>query len=270
LYQIVYHYQAFGLLFLPAIAFIVKRKNFFQHIILFGLGLFLSFIPLIIFNINHQWHTIAGFIQYVEQGRSAVPDRWIYYVRDFWPHFVAYVLGVPTIFGYIIFGYIGLVFIYLAYLRKINAIYYWLFVVFLLNFIFLRYGTSIRENYYFIYMHGFIFIFVSYALWQTFKNRYTTICSLLLISGILFFILKEDIRRLKSEEFVVDVAGDAGVFQTDKCVNDRIAERKDVVFHCEIIPHANPLKTQTPERSVPAFLVIAVVVHSCADRGKNV
>jgi hypothetical protein len=54
-------------------------------------------------------------------------------------------------------------------------------------------------------MHGFIFIFVSYALWQTFKNRYTTICSLLLISGILFFILKEDIRRLKSEEFVVDV-----------------------------------------------------------------
>lgn len=199
------HYQAAGLLILPAIAFLVRPKQLLQNSILFLIGLFISFIPLLTFNMNHDWHTVRGFLNYSEHGRTGASDRWLFYIRDFWPKFASYVLGINTMFGYVIFSYISIVLAFYFVKKKIKFIYVLLFICFILNILFLRYATSIRENYYYIYMHGFIFIFFGLAIWYSLKNRMTLLLSVLLISGMAFMILKEDFRRLKSENFVVDL-----------------------------------------------------------------
>lgn len=194
-----HHYQAVGLLFLPIVAFMFKRKHILKVSGAFVSGLVISFIPLLVFNLTENWHTVYGFQEYISSGRNTSPNRWITYLYEFWPNFWAYVIGTPLIFGYIIFGFVLFVHL-IAYRKKsVDHSYTLLMLVFLINVLFIRYATSVRENYYFLYIHPFIFLLWAFTIWYSLKMKYFQIMTIVLVYSVFFYNLREDIRRLPDE-----------------------------------------------------------------------
>src|SRR3989304_8427622 len=96
------HFQMGGLLMLPLILFIYKKK--FINFLYSALGVVISFIPMLIFEMNNHWFTTKNIFYYLTEGKNAmyIPNRWLFYVRDFWPSFWSDALGVPVWFGGII------------------------------------------------------------------------------------------------------------------------------------------------------------------------
>lgn len=194
-----HHYQAIGLLFLPIIAILYTRKDIIKTVSALLLGLLISFIPLIVFNITENWHTIRGLQDYLVEGRSSAPNRWQTYILEFWPNLFSYIVGVPMIVGLIIAVYILLVTI-LAWVKKtVPRGYLLLLGVLLINFLFVRYATSVRENYYFLYLHPFIFTAWAFSIWYALGNKYLKWGMFFLAYAAFFFNVKEDIRRLPDE-----------------------------------------------------------------------
>ncbi len=204
------HYQMLGLLVLPVIGFLYKRVSI-KIIIFFLIGMFIVFIPLIIFNLKTNFSTVDGIIFYLTKEKNAyyIPNSWSIYIRDFWPGFFSYVIGIPKNFGYFLLAYCLLVTAFLFRNKKVSAIYGLLFIGFLLNFFALRYFSGPRENYYFIYLHPFITIFVGWILWNSLQNILLRYFALAISIGILFFVLQEDIRRLGSESLYLRLYGQA-------------------------------------------------------------
>src|SRR3989344_6988296 len=93
------HFQMGGLLMLPVALFLYKRK--FLNFVYSGLGVIISFIPMLVFEMNNHWFTTRNLFFYLTEGKNAiyVPNRWLFYVRDFWPSFWSDALGVPVWFG---------------------------------------------------------------------------------------------------------------------------------------------------------------------------
>ena len=73
-----HHYQMVGLMILPLLLLFYKPKKsrYFLYCIL---GVFITFIPLIIFDMNNHWFTFKNMLFYYTEGRKAiyVPNRLI-------------------------------------------------------------------------------------------------------------------------------------------------------------------------------------------------
>lgn len=133
------HFQMGGLLILPVILLLYKRKyvNFVSSVC----GVFVSFIPMLIFEINNHWFTTRNIFYYLLYGKNAiyVPNRWLFYVRDFWPSFWSDALGVPVWFAsFLIIAFLILL-VRAYYKKKLSIGMILLIGVFLFNFILLRY-----------------------------------------------------------------------------------------------------------------------------------
>ncbi len=221
------HYQMLGLLVLPCIGFLYKRVSI-TKIVAFLVGMFLTFIPLLIVNFSTNFSTIRGIILYFTHVKNVlyVPNRWLTYLVDFWPGFFSYVIGIPKSFAYILMGFCGIIFADLFKKKKIQSIYVLLFVAFLLNFIVLRYYSGQRENYYLIYLHPFITIFFGWILWNSFQNTYARYIGVIFSIGVLFFVFKEDTRRLQSEKFYLQLQD-----QTNFLIN-HFPGKSFQIYHC--------------------------------------
>ncbi len=221
------HYQMVGLLILPFLA-VVFRKISIKECLLIASGLVITFLPLLYYNVTHDWQTIHGYIYFQRVGKYAVytPNRWLFYVRDFWPNFWSYVIGVPLFVGLGMLGYTIGIGGYALWKRNINWIYLVIFATFAINFIFLRYFAGPRENYYFIYLHPFLILFFGWTLWFALKQKYLKFTAFVALGIVLVFVLKEDIRRLNSEERYLTYS---------RQVEDLIKEYPNTtfqIFHC--------------------------------------
>lgn len=194
-----HHYQAVGLLILPLIAILYRRDRILLSLLGLGFGIVVSFLPLILFNSFENWHTVRGFSEYLQTGRSTQPNRWLTFVLDFLPNFWSYVLGVPYVVGIGIGVYVFFVNVFAFIKKALPKTYVLLFLALVLNILFIRYATSSRENYYFLYLHPFIFILWAFTLWYSLGNRYLRFVALIVAYIVLFLNLKEDIRRLPEE-----------------------------------------------------------------------
>jgi hypothetical protein len=225
-----HHYQAVGLLFLPIAALIYSRKRIGITLLALSLGIFVSFVPLLIFNISENWHTLQGLKEYLIEDRRSGPNRWLTYLLEFWPMFWSYVWGVPLFVGIALALYVASVTMF-AYVKKVLPIsYILLFVVLIINIIFIRYATSIRENYYFLYLHPFLFIPLALSLWYPLKHRYVRFMVFVIAYIVFFFNFKEDVRRLKEENESRDIRSHVsilkGMYDSDITIyrcGDRVA-----------------------------------------------
>src|SRR3989344_3601898 len=114
------HFQMGGLLILPLVLFIYKRK--YTNFIYSGLGVVISFIPMLIFEMNNHWFTTRNLFYYLTVGKNAiyVPNRWLFYVRDFWPAFWSDALGVPVWFAYLTIILFMIYLIWLGWKKKLS------------------------------------------------------------------------------------------------------------------------------------------------------
>lgn len=161
-----HHYQMIPILILPFIYFTLHIKKLWRWVILFLIGLILSFLPLIYFNISYHWYTLEGISKFVQSGGSNnyIPNSWHIYLLYFWPKFFAYIFSVPVSFSLFIGIVLGVTYLYLLIKKKLSSTILILGVAFLIIFIILRYYNAERTYYYFLFLEPLLFIIVGFAL----------------------------------------------------------------------------------------------------------
>lgn len=219
------HFQMSGLLILPLILLIYKRKllNFMYS----ALGVIFAFIPMLVFETNNHWFTTRNIFFYITEGKNAiyVPNRWLFYVRDFWPAFWSDALGVPVWLGG---GTIILFIVFIAwfiYKRKFSKNLLLLIIAFLFNFILLRYYWGPRFFGYLNFLRPFVFIFTAFAI---FNLRYKKVyVGLLLLPLILFFSYPRIVSELSKDGFSENIR--TGVNQLEQ----KYSNKKFTLYTCE-------------------------------------
>ena len=193
------HFQMGGLLALPLALFFYKKN--YRKFIFSAFGVVCSFIPMLIFEMNNHWFTTRNILDYLMHGKNAayVPNRWLFYIRDFWPSFWSDAFGVPVWFGNIIIvTFIGLM-AWLVYKKKLSKNLLLLIAVFLLNFILLRYYWGQKFFGYLNFLRPFVFIFTAFAIINLkYKKIYI---GLLAIFFIVYFSFPRVLSELKPDPF---------------------------------------------------------------------
>jgi 4-amino-4-deoxy-L-arabinose transferase-like glycosyltransferase len=180
------HYQMVYFILLPFLLLVFGKKGRVK-ILLFSLfGVFLSFLPLIYFNLTHHLQIVSGIVDYYIYGKNKiyVPNRWLSYLLDFWPTFWGYVFGFPSFVGLFLGGASMLASLVLIVKRKVSLAYTVLFLFFIVCFIFLRFFSGERANYYLIFLHPFLILFTGVLIWQALRIRFGKI-----ILGVFLMVL---------------------------------------------------------------------------------
>jgi 4-amino-4-deoxy-L-arabinose transferase-like glycosyltransferase len=167
------HYQMIYFILLPFFLFVFVKKGRVQILLFSLLGIFLSFLPLIFFNLTHHLQTVSGLMDYYVYGKNKVyvPNRWLSYLFDFWPSFWGYVFGFPSFIG-LVLGSVS-IFVSLALIikRKISLVYGIVFLFFIVCFVFLRFFQGERASYYLIFLHPFLILITGVLFMSMLKIR---------------------------------------------------------------------------------------------------
>lgn len=196
-----HHYQMAPLLLLPFIFYIRNFKKAFSAVLLFIGGLFISFIPLIVFNLHNDFHTVRGVAKYLIEGSGQyVPNSWTIYLKEFWPAFWSYILGIPIWLGVLFAVLTVLVHLYEFYKHKLPDYYLYLGGVFAVIIFLLRYYSGARENYYVLFLHPFLFLFAGYPLWVLMRLRFGKLIVCIMLISIFLFSLPLNMQRLEGRK----------------------------------------------------------------------
>jgi 4-amino-4-deoxy-L-arabinose transferase-like glycosyltransferase len=200
------HYQMVYFIFMPFLLFIFCKTGKIKILLLSLLGIFLSFIPLIIFNLTHHSQTVSGLVDNYIYGKNKVyvPNRWLLYLFDFWPKLWGHVFGLPLLAGLILTIFSMLTSLILIIKRKVSLAYAIVFLFFIICFIFLRFFSGERTNYYLLFLHPFLILFTGVLLWQVLKIRFGRLILGLLLTAIAIAGLKVDLIHTHSVSSHID------------------------------------------------------------------
>lgn len=241
------HYQMAGLLILLFFLLSKKQRNWSNFLAAIS-GLVITFIPLLIFDLNNHWFTFKNLVYYYTQGRKAiyVPNRWLFYIRDFWPMFVSYVLGVNQIVGILAFLSIPAAIVAL-FKKKVPKPLLFLIISFVFNFILLRYYWGPRSFAYLQYMTPFIFIFVSYFILAAFKVRFGKYIAYSILALLLISILPNSFKQFDTNSFTIYMQNEASILgQSNKKLSIYNCET-NYKFRSEAIVYLLSLKNKISE-----------------------
>ena len=191
------HFQMMGLLVLPVIFFILKPNDLGKRLLLFFIGFFPPWIPLIIFNYLYNWHTLKG-VEYFASHHPYVANGWKIYLFQFWIPFWSYIFGVNNFPGVLLLIFAVIVIAYVTVKKRLKLIYVLLLITLAINFIVLRYAIAQRNYYYYLYLHSFIFIIFALAIWNTRKTKLGILLSAMIVIVLTFFMVKQDLICLQS------------------------------------------------------------------------
>jgi hypothetical protein len=200
------NFQAINLLILALLMLVVKFRKI-QYFIAFSAGVVLVFIPLLLFDLNNHWNTVREFLYYLQYGKDAVyvPNRWLFYVRDFWPGLWGDLIGIPNVLAFVIMISTAVVLAYQAYRRKLSLLIFLLALAFFIEFVQMRYFWGERYFGYFSFLRPFIFIFTGYVLYFIYKEvKYGKFVFLILIVLIIFLSLPKSIQKLNVDPMNVN------------------------------------------------------------------
>jgi len=240
-----HHYQMLLLLPLPFFAFVYRRNK--KALIgngIFLIGLVLSFTPLLMYNLQHNFKTVTGFLYYITTSRNAtyIANRWVFYIRDFWFTFLSMTFGVtkPFALGLILLT-VG-AFVWAVIKKKITSVYWFLLVTFGIDFIFLRYFSVRKELYYFLFFHPFLFLFFGFALWQIKKLRFGWIVVAVILLAMLPSVWHQDALRYATKNDALSFYNDAQMlektypghtFAVYGCIKNDLSRSQAVAFFLE-------------------------------------
>jgi len=195
------HYQMSTYLILPLLLFLQNRKKGgMQDLVYFIVGAGIACLPIIIYDVTHNWYTFKGIINYLLHGRvnpNYIPTRWVTYIIEFWPQFIAYTLSLPLIVSVLcVLTGLGVV-VYGIYTKHNRFFLLILILIFFLNVIYLRYYKGERAIYYLYYLQPLLFIFASYAIWIFSRIRYGFMLVLLCLISTATVMTLQNIRYLK-------------------------------------------------------------------------
>lgn len=195
------HYQMIGYFILPVIAFFFTKNKKLQYTLILVLGLCVAVLPLFLFDVQNNWHTVRGVFYYLLHGTSNpiyVPNSWSIYIKDFWPSFWSYTLGVPNGIGIAIIVCFIVLCVCLQIKRKMSLQVSLLLIAFIINFIYFRYYKGERVIYYLYYLQPFVFICSSYLLWSICKFRHRMYIGFLILIFLCIIMTSGSLKQLSS------------------------------------------------------------------------
>lgn len=224
------HFQMSGLLVLPVILLFHRRKKpkyFFISLV----GVAATFLPLFFFEANNHWFNTKNIFYYILYGKNAiyVPNRWLFYVRDFWPAFWADALGVSIFVADIIIVVFLLTVFLLGIKKKLSFSIIMLLAAFLSNFILLRYYWGPRFFGYLNFLRPFVFIFTSLTFTNLLK-LYPRVKYIWLLAffSIPLFALPMIRNQLNQDPFTLRV------YDQIKTLNNRYPGEKFTIYGCSL------------------------------------
>lgn len=187
------HFQAIGLLvFLPLAFFFGKHRV--KLIIVSGIGLFIPFIPLIVFDFISNHFESRNMLQYYLHDQyktsfEALGRRWITYVGVFWPQVWARVIGGSNIVSYLLLAIAAL---YVCITRrKMEKLTLVLLIAFFAIFLQLRYFRGPLFDAYLTFLHPVMLSLTGILLYNLIKKYkyigFACLCAVLVGSTWLTF-----------------------------------------------------------------------------------
>lgn len=194
------HYQMVGYLtFVPLLLWYREEK--LRALLWSGLGLFVSFVPMLFFELTNHWYTARNMFIYATLTKNLyyVPYRWLWYIRDFWPEFWSHSLGLPKLASIpVIIGFFLVIFLDFRK-KRLPKRFIPLFIVFAGNFLWLRYYWGQRYFGYLLYLHPFIFLFTAYLFWKLITTPRTKIVGIVSFLVLVGTMLPASIRELPAD-----------------------------------------------------------------------
>lgn len=198
------HFQMSGLLILPLILIFYNRKKYF-YFVSAAVGVFVAFIPLLFFELSNHWFNTRNLIYYIMYGKNAVyvPNRWPFYLRDFWPAFWADSLGTPVwVAGLIICLFLA-VLIWSYYKKKITLPMSLIIVAFVFNFILLRYYWGPRFFGYLNFLRPFVFIFTTFTILSLKKIKFGKYLILIPLAALIILAMPRNFSEMQTDQFTI-------------------------------------------------------------------
>lgn len=200
------HFQMSGLLILP-FTLVLYRRNYYKYLLSSLGGVFVTFVPMMFFELNNHWFNTKNIVTYIMHGRysTQIPNRWFFYLRDFWPSFWSDALGIPIWAGSFII-ILSLIFLGLyIYKRKLTLSFSILLITFLFNFILLRFYWGPRFFGYLNYLRPFVFILTVFSIFSLSKTRIGIYGASLLLILMVLLSYPNIIYQLQKDPFTVDM-----------------------------------------------------------------
>lgn len=250
------HFQMSGLLILPLILLIYKRKRYL-YFITAAAGVFTSSLPLLFFELNNHWFTTRNLIYYLLYGKNAiyVPNRWLFYLRDFWPSFWSDALGVPVWAGSAVIM-LFLILLVISYRKKrLPAPMILLLLAFLFNFILLRYYWGPRFFGYLNFLRPFVFIFTAFTILNLQKTVIKFYGSILLLIFLIVLALPKTMLQLRPDPFTISM------YQGIADIEKKYPNEKFVLYNC------SKYYKSYYNASVFSILFLLELKHKASDEG---
>ncbi|MCL5069285.1 MAG: glycosyltransferase family 39 protein [Actinobacteria bacterium] len=210
------HYQMAGLLVLPLFILAARFKKYL-YFVSSSLGVFITFIPILFFELNNHWFNTRNMIYYLQYGKNAiyVPNRWLFYVRDFWPNFWADSLGVPVLFSLLIILVFGAIIVWLYKKKELKLPLIFLLIAFIINFIFLRYYWGQRFYGYLNYLRPFVFIFTGYVFLYLYlsKTKIIKYLGILLVILTIIFGIPRNLAQMEKDGFSTKIYEEISILE---------------------------------------------------------
>jgi hypothetical protein len=191
------HFQMLGLLVLPVLLWIRMGWKKYHIPLLIFLGIFITFIPLLIFNFLTNWHTVNGINEMlIAKERTYVPNSWKIYLFEFWISHLKFLLFSPTFVNILlVLTFLGL-FIKELVKKKYSSGLSLLVIVFSVNFLWLRYYWGERHDVYLLYLSPLLFIFFGYTFFSLLKMKYGKILFVFFSLIIGWYMLLDDYTKI--------------------------------------------------------------------------
>jgi hypothetical protein len=191
------HFQAIGLLSLIPIAFLFNSKRKIKQLLILALGLFVPFIPLLIFDFKTNFFESRNFIDYYlyGQNRIYVPNRWLTYLGVFWPKTWASIIGGYDFVGYLLVISLALITAWQLITKKINKTIIVLMLPFFLIVLMLRFYKGIIFGGYTAFINPFVLILTAFLIYELFKIKKLLGIGLILLVAV--FSLALDYQNIK-------------------------------------------------------------------------
>lgn len=191
------HYQMLGLLLLPLLVWLWSGWKKYSIPFLIGVGLFITFIPLLIFNVLTHWHTINGFNEMlIAKERIYVPNSWKLYVFTFWVDHLKFIFFTPPLVTFALVATGAIIFCIHFFKKHLSPELIILTIIFFGNFIWLRFYWGERHDVYLYYLTPLLFIFLGYTIVSLIHIRYGKIVFVLFSLLLGWHMLAADYTRI--------------------------------------------------------------------------
>ncbi len=222
------HFQLAGFIIFP-ILILFFYKDRLKNIISAALGFLIPLIPIAVYDMNSNFYNLKGLIFYLTQSRENVyvANRWLFYVRDFWPNFISETLGLNLIISVLIVASLGILFIYLSYKKLLNKKHFMIILAFVFNFILLRYFPSQKPIYYLYFLQIFIFLFSGFLLFKSIEIKKIKPIAYLFSMFLIVLILNKD------RNIIVSESSNREAVKIKNALMDEYPENKFNVYFCD-------------------------------------